>query len=168
MVRYLSIKIRKATIDDIQGITIIYNEAIKNTVSTFDTEEETISKQKKWFKEHGPKNPIIVAEQDMDIVGWTALSKYSTKCAYSDFAEISLYIKKEKQGQNIGKKLIKKIVEEGKKAGLHALIAQITERNKISIHLHESVGFHHVGVLKEAGFKFGKRLDVYLMEKIYK
>ena len=58
--------------------------------------------------------------------------------------------------------------EEGEKAGLHALLARITDGNKISIHLHESVGFTHVGVLKEAGFKFGKRLDVYLMEKIYK
>lgn len=164
----MSIEIRKATIDDIQGIMIIYNESIKNTVSTFDTEEKTIEGQKKWFKKHGPKNPIIVAEQGMDIVGWAALSKYSTKCAYSDFAEISLYIQNEKQGQGIGKQLMKKIIEEGEKAGLHAIIARITEGNKISIYLHESVGFHHVGVLKEAGFKFGKRLDVYLMEKIYK
>ena len=168
MVKYLPVKIRKATIDDIQGITIIYNEAIKNTISTFDTEEKTIDEQKKWFKEHGSKNPLIVAEKDRDIVGWAALSKYSTKCAYSDFAEISLYIKKEKQEQGIGKQLIKKIVEEGKKAGLHALIARITDGNKTSIYLHEMVGFHHVGILKEAGFKFGKRLDVYLMEKIYK
>jgi len=162
------IQIRTAKMEDIKGITEIYNDAIKNTISTFDTQTKTIEEQKEWFKSHGAKNPIIAAEEDKEILGWAALSQYSTKCAYSDFAEISLYVKKEKQGQEIGKQLIQKIVEEGKKAGLHALLARITEGNKKSIHLHEIVGFHHVGILREAGFKFGKRLDVYLMEKIYK
>jgi phosphinothricin acetyltransferase len=161
------IKIRKATINDLQGITKIYNEAIEKTVATFDTQPKTMKEQKKWFEDHGSKNPILVVEENNDIVGWAALSKYSTKCAYSDFAEISLYIKEDRQGEGIGKQLIKKIVDEGEKAGLHALIARITEGNKISIILHESVGFQHVGILKEAGYKFGKRLDVYLMEKIY-
>ena len=59
------------------------------------------------------------------------------------------------------------IIQEGEKAGLHAVIARITEGNKKSVHLHKSVGFEHVGILKEAGLKFGKRLDVHLMQKIY-
>ena len=162
------IQIRAAKLDDLKDITEIYNEAIKNTTATFDTQNKTLETQKEWFKNHGKKNPIIVAEEDKKIVGWAALTQYSTKCAYSDFAEISLYVKKEKQGQGIGKQLIQKIVEEGKKAGLHALLARITDGNKKSIHLHEIVGFQHVGILREAGYKFGKRLDVYLMEKIYK
>ena len=59
------------------------------------------------------------------------------------------------------------LLEEGKKAGFHAVIARITEGNLNSIHLHESLGFEHIGIMKEVGFKFGKRLDVYLMEKIF-
>ena len=162
------IKIRKATNKDIPGITEIYNEAIEKTLSTFDIKPKTLDEKKKWFHEHGSKNPVIVADEKNEIVGWAALSKYSDKAAYSDFAEISLYVRGDKQGRGIGKKLIENIVEEGEKAGLHALIARITESNRVSVILHESVGFQHVGILKEAGFKFGKRLDVYLMEKIYK
>ncbi len=162
------IKIRRAALNDLYEITEIYNEAILKTVATFDTQPKTIEEQKRWFNEHGPKNPIIVAESDEGVVGWAALTKYSTKCAYSDTAEMSLYVKKGEQGKGIGKKLIEGIVKEGEKAGLHALIARITEGNKTSIHLHESVGFEHVGVLKEVGFKFGKVLDVYLMQKVYK
>jgi len=127
-----------------------------------------LTEQKKWFKEHGSKNPIIVAEEDNEIVGWAALSKYDTKCAYSDTAELSLYVKPEYQKKGIGKQLMKRIIEDGKKAGLHAILARITDGNKVSIHLHELFGFKHVGVLKEVGFKFGKRLDVYIMEKVYK
>lgn len=162
------INIRKATINDLKEITKIYNKAIENTVATFDTEQKTLDEQKNWFENHGPKNPILIAEQDEFIVGWAALSKYSTRCAYSDTAEISLYIDEKYQGKGLGKKLMEAIVEEGQKAGLHAVIARITDGNEVSVHLHKSVGFEHVGILKEVGFKFDKRLDVHLMQKVYK
>ena len=161
-------KIRAAKLDDLQDITEIYNYAINKTVATFDTKQKSIDEQREWFEKHGSKNPIIVAEDDEGVVGWAALTQYSTKRAYSDTAEISLYVKEEYQGKGVGKKLIKAIVDEGEKSGLHALIARITEGNKTSIYLHKSVGFTHVGVLKEVGFKFGKVLDVYLMQKVYK
>lgn len=162
------VKIRKASLKDLKGITEIYNHAILNTVATFDTEIKTVKEQKRWFEEHGPKNPILVAEIDKEIVGFASLSKYSTRCAYSDTAEISLYVKEKYQGKNIGKQLMKEIIDAGEKAGLHAIISRISQGNKISIHLHETAGFKHVGIYKEVGYKFGKRLDVYLMEKIYK
>ena len=110
---------------------------------------------------------MIVVEQDEAVVGWAALSSYSTKCAYSKTAEISLYVKKEWQGKGFGTKLMDAIIQDGEKAGLHAVIARITEGNKQSVRLHESVGFEHIGIMKEVGLKFGKRLDVYLMQKTY-
>ena len=160
--------IRKATIDNLKDITKIYNESIEKTVATFDTEKMTIKQQKSWFKDHGPKNPIIVAEEDGVIVGWAALSKYSSRPAYSDTAEISLYVKEKYQGKGFGTKLMKAINEEGEKAGLHASIARITDGNKVSIKLHEDAGFRRIGVMKEVGKKFGKLLDVHIMQKIYK
>jgi len=153
--------------NDLDEITEIYNEAILKTVATFDTQPKTREEQKKWLKDHGPKNPIMVAEQNGTIVGWAALSKYSTRCAYSDTVEISLYVKNEYQGKGFGTKLMDEIIKEGKKSGLHAVIARITEGNKKSVHLHKSLGFEHIGIMKEVGLKFGKRLDVYLMQKIY-
>ena len=163
-----TMRIKQARLKDLDEITEIYNEAILKTVATFDTEIKSLEEQKTWFKEHGPKNPILVAEQDGIIVGWASLSKWSDRCAYSDTAEISLYVKEKYQGKGIGKKLMESIIKEGKNAGLHVVIARITQGNKVSVHLHESVGFKHIGVMKEVGLKFGKLLDVYLMEKIYK
>lgn len=159
--------IRKAILNDLDRITEIYNEFILKTVATFDTEIKTYEEQKKWFQDHGPKNPILVAEQNELVIGWAALSKYSSRCAYSDTAEISLYVREENQGKGIGKKLMESIIKKGEKAGLHAVIARITDGNEKSIHLHESVGFEHIGIMKEVGHKFGKRLDVYLMQKVY-
>lgn len=161
------IVIRRAKLDDIDKITEIYNEAILKTTATFDDKPKTIDEQKIWFYEHGKKNPIIVAEQNGIIFGWSALSKWSDRCAYSATAEISLYVLEKFRGRGIGKKLMTQIILEGEKCNIHTIIARITEGNNISIHLHESAGFVHIGVMKEVGFKFGKCLDVYLMQKIF-
>ena len=159
--------IRDASLKDLSDITEIYNEAILNTVATFDTNIKTLDEQRMWFDNHGSKNPIIVAEDNGKFVGWASLSKYSDRCAYSDTAELSLYVRKEFQGRGIGKKLMKEIVKKGKQAGLHAIISRIAEGGQVSVYLHKMVGFEHVGIYKEVGYKFGKRLDVYLMEKLY-
>ena len=161
------LKIREAKISDLNEISKIYNWAILNTTATFDTIEKSFDEQKKWFKNHGQKNPILVAELSYGIIGWAALSKYSNRCAYSDTAELSLYVKDGHMNKGVGKKLMKNIIKSGRSVGLHVLIARITEGNDNSIHLHESFGFEHIGLMKEVGNKFGKRLNVYLMQKIY-
>lgn len=158
---------RHATLDDLGIITKIYNDAIHKTVATFDTKPKILEEQRVWFNEHGPKNPIMVAEQDGLIIGWASLSTWSDRCAYSDTAEVSLYVIEEHQGKGIGRKLLEAIVKEGQKIGLHTVIARITEGNEVSVHLHKSLGFEHIGIMKEVGRKFGKLLDVYLMQKIY-
>ncbi len=161
------IYIRNATWDDLQVITEIYNEAIRMTTSTFDTTPKTIEEQHAWFADHGAKNPIMVAEHQGSVVGWGSLSKWSDRCAYADTAEVSLYIKEEYRGKGIGAQLLSQLLKEGERSGLHAIIARITEGNTNSVSLHESFGFLPIGVMKEVGVKFGKRLDVYLMEKLF-
>ena len=161
------VKIRKAKLEDLNQITEIYNEAILTTNATFDTKPKTHKEQEIWFRDHGPKNPIIVAEQKGAIIGWASLSKWSDRCAYSDTVELSVYVREKHQRKGTGKKLIEAIIEEGEKINLHTAIARITEGNNSSINLHKSLGFFHIGVMKEVGFKFGKRLDVFVMQKIF-
>jgi len=109
------LKIRRARIEDLDSITEIYNDAILKTAAAFDTEAKTIEEQKLWFKNHGPKYPILVAELGNIVVGWASLSQWSDRCAYSDTAEISLYVAEEHREKGIGKKLLEAIVQEGEK-----------------------------------------------------
>ena len=159
--------IRKALENDLPMITEIYNDAIKMTTATFDTTPKTMEEQRLWFQDHGPKNPIMVAEQDGVIIAWGSLSKWSDRCAYTDTAEVSLYVTEPYQGKGIGTRLLTQLLNEGKKQGLHAVIARITEGNTHSLSLHESLGFFRIGTMKEVGVKFGKRLDVHLLEKLF-
>lgn len=161
------VTIRRAALKDLAAITEIYNEAILQTVATFDTRPKTVEDQKPWFTDHDSTHPILVAVQDGLVVGWASLSKWSDRCAYSGTAEVSLYVKKEHQGKGIGRKLLKTLVAKGEKTGLHTVIARITEDNEASLKLFKSEGFELVGVMREVGRKFGKLLDVNVMQKIY-
>jgi L-amino acid N-acyltransferase YncA len=110
---------------------------------------------------------VIVAVTDKKITGWASLSRWSDRCAYDSTAELSVYVDAEERGKGIGRLLMSSIVEEGRRAGLHTLISRISEGNEISVKMHEQMGFTHIGVMKEVGKKFGKLLDVLMMQKIY-
>lgn len=159
--------IRKATAEDVAVITAIYNDAILKLSSTFDTEPKSLEEENRWFAAHSGQFPVLVAESDGRVTGWASLSKWSDRCAYCETAEASMYISEESRGQGTERKLLSAILEEGQKAGLHTVIARIVEGNAASIHLCESMGFKHIGTMKEVGRKFGKLLDVHLMQIIF-
>ncbi|MHC4459786.1 MAG: GNAT family N-acetyltransferase [Planctomycetota bacterium] len=121
-----------------------------------------------WFDGHTSEHPILVGESKGAVVAWASLSKWSDRPGYSGTAEISLYVKREFRGQGIGRKIGEAIMNEGKRVGLHTVVARIAEGNDASIHLAKTLGFRHVGVMKEVGRKFGKLLDVHLMQLIYR
>lgn len=158
---------RPASVEDLKAITDIYNEAVLTTDATFDLEPKTEEEQGVWLARHDRMHPVLVAELDGVVIGWASLSEWSSRCAYTATAEISLYIKEEFRGRSAGRRLLEDIMQEGEKAGLHTVLARITTGNTISIHLHEAVGFEHVGIMREVGEKFGRILDVLLMQRIY-
>jgi L-amino acid N-acyltransferase YncA len=159
--------IRRALRDDLDSITEIYNDAVLKTVATFDTEPKIREEQEIWFADHDRRHPLLVAEKDGLILGWASLSKWSDRCAYSDTAEISFYVAEGQRGKGIGRALLEAIIMEGQREEMHTIIARIAEGNDASIHLLESAGFEHIGIMREVGKKFGKLLDVYLMQMIY-
>ena len=158
---------RHATAADLKAITDIYNEAVVTTDATFDLEAKTEEEQGIWLAGHDRMHPVFVAELDGTVVGWASLSEWSSRSAYAGTAEISLYIKEEFRGKGAGRKLLEDIMLEGEKVGLHAVLARITTANAVSIHLHELAGFEQVGVMREVGQKFGRTLDVLIMQRIY-
>jgi L-amino acid N-acyltransferase YncA len=59
------------------------------------------------------------------------------------------------------------LVEEGRRSGFHTLLARVADGNGVSLHLHETLGFRPVGVMREVGRKFARRIDVHLLQLIY-
>ena len=121
------LSIRPARREDIPALTTIYNEAIRTTTATFDTDEKTEAEQTLWFDAHDSRHPILVAEKDGAVVAWSALSAWSDRCAYADTAESSIYVQEGQRGHGIGRQLKEATLEAGQRAGLHTILARVAE-----------------------------------------
>lgn len=160
--------IRLATLSDAKAIATIYNAEIETGTATFDTEPKSIENRIEWLNQHSNKYPVIVVVKNEIVVGFASMTRWSDRAAYDNTAELSIYISPDFHNQGIGKKLMKAIIDAGKLGGLHCVLSRITQGNEKSIYLHQQFGFKTVGVLKEVGTKFGKILDVTMMQLLYK
>jgi len=159
------IELRPATESDLPEITSIYNDAILNTVSTFDLEPKSLEEMGAWFAGHGDRYPVVVCSIEGRIVGYASLNEYSPKKAYAATAEVSVYVDSGRRGQGYGSTLLGAVIEAGARTGIHSMIARITEGNDVSVHLFEEFDFNHVGRLREVGVKFGRLLDVDIYQR---
>ncbi len=159
-------KIRRAELHDLESITEIYNEAILNTTATFDTEPKNLDTQRGWFDAHDERYPILIAEIKGQVVGWAALTRWSDRTAYEDTAETSSYVAGMYRGQGIGWNLKQALIAEARHRGFHTLIARVAEGSEASLRLNQRAGFVLIGTMKEVGRKFGRRLDVHILQKM--
>ncbi|HHV54970.1 MAG TPA: N-acetyltransferase [Firmicutes bacterium] len=157
-------RIRPAERADIEAIREIYNDAILNTTATFDSSAKTRAEMERWFEEHDDRHPILVAVVDDRVVGWASLSRWSDRCAYDGTVELSVYVDRAYRGRGVGRSLMTAILQAGRDLGFHTVISRIEGGNSVSLHLHAALGFNLVGVMKEVGYKFGRWLDVAIMQ----
>lgn len=160
-------RIRLATPDDLPSIATIYNWEVRNNVATFDTVEWDEQAMRDWFAKHDPGHrPVIVAEDDEGaVVGWGSLSDWSTRCAYVRAAEDSFYVHPDHRGRGIGKRIMADLIERSRALGVKTLLARIETSCAASLRVHKAYGFTEVGVMHRVGEKFGRVLDVALLER---
>ena len=153
--------IRGVEVRDAADIAAIYNYYIRETIITFETEEiDTAEMENRIKKILEAGYPFIVHEENDKITGYAYVGKFRERSAYSESLETSIYLDINEKGRGIGRKLYKRLIELSEEAGVHVLIGVVSYPNLASQRLHESVGFEKAGVIKEAGKKFCKYIDV--------
>jgi phosphinothricin acetyltransferase len=160
-------KYRLATRDDSEGIRAIYNREVLNSTVTFDLVPRSAEDQLAWMDEHSGAHPALVAVDDVGAVrGFGSISPYRPRPAYRTTVEDSVYVDPAYQGQGVGRGLLTELMSVAESHGFHAAIARIVGGHEASIRLHRACGFEQIGREKEVGRKFGKWLDVVLMQRL--
>lgn len=158
--------IRLAGPHDAEAIRAIYNLEVVESTVTFDLVPRTPEAQRLWLAEHAGVHPAVVLEERGVVVAFGSLGPYRPRPAYATTVETSVYVRRDRQRQGYGRAVLEELLRLAVVHGFHSVIARIVDGHRASIALHTSCGFDLVGVEKEVGRKFGRWLDVVVMQRL--
>ena len=180
------LSIRTVRAEDLDRIIKLFNREVMGGVNIFRFAPLDAEAARRWWKLHGSgRYQALVAEHpgtpgehpgtpgehprnrdtgSPQVVGWAAFAPHSAYEGYDRTAEISVWVDAPFRGQGIGKVLMRSLLATCHDRNLRTIVSRIEASNLASLRLHESIGFTHVGVLKDVGEKFGRSLDVVLMQ----
>ncbi len=159
--------IRDAGPADLPAITAIYAHHVLHGTGTFEEEppsEAEMAARMARVQEAGWA--WLVAEEAGEILGFAYFAQFRPRSAYRFASEDSVYVRDDIRGQGVGKALVAALLQRAEAAGFRQMFAVIGDSENVgSIGLHVSLGFRQVGVLRSAGLKFGRWLDVVFMQR---
>jgi len=146
--------------EDWPTVRAIYEDGIRSGNATFETETPS---WEAWDAAHTELR--LVAERDGAVVGWAALSSYSSRCCYRGVGEVSVYVGEAARGAGVGRLLLEELVQRSEHEGYWTLTAGVFPENEASLHLHRACGFREIGVHERLGELDGVWRDVVWLER---
>ena len=159
------ILVRSATWEDLQTILEIQNQGIEDRIATLEQELHTPDDQARWFRVHGPGEPIVVAEHGGEVIGWASLNRFSDRKVYDGIKELSIYIERRWRGQSIGSIILERLIERARQLNIYKIVLNALSFNERGLALYRKFGFRMVGVWKNQGKLDNQWVDMVVMEK---
>ncbi len=162
------LQIRAATEDDIPSITAIYAHAVAHGTASFETEPPDCDEMaRRYAAVLAGGFPYLAAELDSEFAGYAYAAPFRTRPAYDWTVEDSVYVAPEMHRRGVGRALLERLIADATNAGFRQMLAVIGDslNQSASIGVHRAVGFRLVGTFDAVGFKFGRWLDVVLMQR---
>ena len=159
--------VRDAALSDAPAVAEIYAWEVLHGTASFEEEPPSASEiagRMAAVIERGL--PWLVAEADGVVAGYAYASPFRARSAYRFTLETSVYVARQAHRRGVGRALLTTLVERCAALGYRQLIAAVGDSaNAASILLHEACGFRRVGAYEQVGIKFGRALDVVLMQR---
>ncbi|RLJ59094.1 phosphinothricin acetyltransferase [Litoreibacter meonggei] len=158
--------VRPARPDDAAGILAILNPLISETTITFSAEQLSVSNLHEALSENQRQSaPYLVADSSGAIDGYAKYGPFRAGDGYARTAEITVHVAPAARGRKLGRRLVNALNDHASNAGIHSLIAGISAENVPAMEFHRKLGFEQVGLVPQAGYKFGRFIDLVLMQK---
>lgn len=143
-------------------ILAILNEAIANSTALYDYQPRLAASMLDWFQAKAAgAYPVLGLESDAgELLGFASYGVFRAWPAYKYTAEHSVYLHHAHRERGLGERLMRELIAHAEAQGIHVLVGGIDATNHRSIALHTKLGFEHAGTIKQAGFKFGRWLDL--------
>ena len=162
-----TVAIRFATRDDAPIMKNIFNKEVAESTSSWEWFPLSNDDWREWFHEHTrDQHVLLVAEISGEVVGFAGYGAFRSKDGYITTVEDSVFLKDGCRGRGVGTKLLTRLLAEARARGVHSMVAAVTSENQASVALHTSLGFVQAGRLPQVGHKFGRWLDLLLLQII--
>jgi phosphinothricin acetyltransferase len=155
--------IRPATREDRAAIAAIYNAALAERASTFETRPRTPEDIDAWL---GKRHPVLVAEEDGHVIAYASTGAYSPRECYAGIADFSVYVAPEARGRDVGRLVMEALLREAEAAGFYKLTSRVFATNVRSRALLKRLGFREVGVHEKHAPLDGVWHDVVVVERL--
>jgi L-amino acid N-acyltransferase YncA len=152
---------RPATPADAGAIATIYNQGIEDRIATFETRLRNAADIRPWF---GSRYPIVVVEENHEVVAFAAASSYRPRACYAGIAEVSIYVERNCRRRGAGRLALEELIRAAELAGFWKLLSRVFTDNIGSRTLIRSVGFREVGIYEKHGRLDGVWRDVVIVE----
>jgi L-amino acid N-acyltransferase YncA len=159
--------LRPATGADMAAVQAIYRRHVLEGLATFEEIPPEEAEMRRRFEDvTGLGLPWLVAEAGGRILGFAYAGRFRARSAYRFALEDSIYLDPTATGRGFGRALLVRLLAESEAAGARQMLAVIGDSaNAGSVGVHRSCGFEHVGVFRNVGFKFGRWVDVVMMQR---
>jgi L-amino acid N-acyltransferase YncA len=158
--------IRPAGEADLPAIRDIYNEAVLNSVAIWNDTVADLANRRQWFTARVAQGyPVLVAVEDAAAIGYASFGDFRAFDGYRFTVEHSVYVASEARRRGVAVALVGALIERARELGKHTMIGGIAGENEPSIRLHAKLGFVESARMPEVGFKFGRWLDLVLMQR---
>ena len=156
-----------STVADVPAIARIYGHAVQCGTGTFETEVPSLEEMARRREDVLAKGlPWLVAEQAGELLGYAYANPFRPRLAYRFCLEDSIYLTESARGRGVGRLLLAELIARCEAQGARRLLAVIGDAaNAGSIGVHAACGFEPCGRFDQAGWKFGRWLDVVLMQR---
>jgi L-amino acid N-acyltransferase len=165
------VRIRAATEDDLPAIRDLYNALIPTTTTAWTEHPESLDDRRAWFAHRTRRGDgVLVAEDPATsaVVGFAAYGPFRDDEKWPGYrftAEHTVHVAEAVHGQGVGRALVLGLLDHARTRGLHVMVAAVDGANEGSIRFHERLGFEVVARMPETGFKFGRWLDLVLLQR---
>ncbi|MGL3606392.1 N-acetyltransferase family protein [Rhizobium sp. G187] len=157
--------IRDATEADLPAVLEIYNHAVAETTAIWNEILVDLDNRRAWLEARRARGfPVLIADVGGVVAGYASYGDWRAFDGFRHSVEHSVYVEKNHHGRGLGRALMQALIEEARAGNIHVMIAAIEAGNQGSIALHEKLGFRLVGTHREVGQKFGRWLDLTMME----
>jgi len=159
--------LRPITDADVASIAAIYAHHVRVGTGTFELEAPDCAEMARRRDEIIAKGlPWLVAERGGAVEGYAYASHFRTRPGYRFCVEDSIYVAAGAQGRGLGRLLLAELLARCEALGARQMLAVIGDATNVaSVRLHAALGFEPAGRLAAAGWKFGRWIDVVLMQR---